>query len=289
MIDAVNSGFTIGQLQEAFPELNIEPDPLGEGRIKIAFGATWKGKPVVLKFVKAALIADSDGSVQIPEQTKREIRALRRMDSPRIAQVVRKPRKVVIGGKTYLSFLERRYSDDTLKTRMSSSLSEEQTVSLVGDLLEAIDVLSDQDLVHRDIKPSNIVFDEQQRAVLLDFDVALHLDLDPLTSDSALGPGTERYAAPEQWIQRGRTTLDFRADLFSVGVVAFEALTGVHPFGYPERGWHERLTQGEVAAGHLDRCCGVSFRDLLLRLLAPEPNQRYRNITLANRDLEMCQ
>lgn len=277
-----------GELQRAFPELVIDQTPLGEGRIKVALGATWNDDRVVLKLVKAALVDDSDGAAQIPERTEREILALAKVDSPRIAQVVRVPEIRTVAGDRYLSFLERRYSNDTLKKRMTPPWPEDRTVDLIGDLLDAVATLSAADLVHRDIKPTNIVFDEQERPVLLDLDAALHQDLDPLTSESLMGPGTEQYAAPEQFVPRGEATLDFRSDLFSIGVVAFETLTGSHPFGHPGQEWHRRLMKGQVAVEQLNDRCGGSLRDLLLRLLLPEPNQRYRKISQAIDDLELC-
>ncbi|WP_419920110.1 protein kinase domain-containing protein [Candidatus Poriferisodalis sp.] len=275
-------------LQGSFPELAVERHPLGEGRIKIAYGATWDGVPVVLKLVKTALVDDSDGAVQIPERTEREILALAKVSSPRVAQVLREPQIRVVDGEKFLSFLEQRYSDDTLLTRMTSEWHEDRVVDLVHDLLDAVAALTAADLVHRDIKPTNIVFDENDRPVLLDLDAALHQDLDPLTSESLTGPGTDRYAAPEQFLPRGQVKPDFRSDLYSVGVVAFEALTGAHPFGHPGEEWYQRMTRGNLDINQLRRRCGRPLQELLARLLLPEPNQRYRKISLAIEDLEHC-
>ena len=275
-------------LQGSFPELEIDRHPLGEGRIKVAYGATWGGTPVVLKLVKAALVDDSDGTVQIPERTEREILALAKVNSTRVARVLRDPEVRVIDDEQFLSFLEQRYSDDTLRTRMSPEWPEDRVVDLIHDLLAAVSALSAADLVHRDIKPTNIVFDEDNRPVLLDLDSALHQDLDPLTSESLTGPGTAQYAAPEQFLLRGQVEIDFRSDLFSIGVVAFEALTGTHPFGYPDEDWYQRMSRGNLDTDQLRGRCRRSLQELLTRLLLPEPNQRYRKIAMAVEELERC-
>ena len=275
-------------LQGSFPELEIDRHPLGEGRIKVAYGATWDGHPVVLKLVKTALVDDSDGAVQIPERTEREILALAKVNSPRIARVMRDPEVRVIDEEQFLSFLEQRYSDETLQTRVTPKWPEDRVVDLIDDLLTAVSALYAAGLVHRDIKPTNIVFDQNDRPVLLDLDAALHQDLDPLTSESLTGPGTEQYAAPEQFLPRGQVKLDFRSDLFSVGVVAFETLTGTHPFGHPAEDWYQRMSKGNLDTDQLRGHCGRSLQELLARLLLPEPNQRYRKITMAIEELERC-
>jgi len=85
-------------------------------------------------------------------------------------------------------------------------------------------------IVHRDIKPGNILLDSSGNFWLIDFGIARHLDLPSLTATAAMfGPHTAGYAAPEQF-RNIKGDIDIRADLFSIGVVIYEALTGGHPF-----------------------------------------------------------
>jgi len=97
---------------------------------------------------------------------------------------------------------------------------------VVGHLLQGLAWLHGQDIVHRDIKPGNIMIalapGGKVMAKIIDIDVALHLALDRLTV-GLFGLGTHQYACVE--VIRG-TGIDARADLYSVGVVLFEAVTG---------------------------------------------------------------
>ena len=85
-------------------------------------------------------------------------------------------------------------------------------------------------IVHRDIKPENLILTHDQLVYFLDFGIARILDMQSLTqSDAAFGPHTPGYAAPEQFNNLKRD-IDSRADLFSLGVVTYECLTGRNPF-----------------------------------------------------------
>lgn len=85
-------------------------------------------------------------------------------------------------------------------------------------------------IVHRDIKPENLILTNDQLVYFLDFGIARILDMQSLTqSDAAFGPHTPGYAAPEQFNNLKRD-IDSRADLFSLGVVTYECLTGRNPF-----------------------------------------------------------
>ena len=102
----------------------------------------------------------------------------------------------------------------------------EESVRLMGELLEAMDFAHEMGIIHRDIKPANVMLDAQRRAKLADFGVARIQD----GTDHSQGGtmvGTPAYMSPEQ-VQGGR--IDRRTDIFSAGTILYEFLTGERPF-----------------------------------------------------------
>ncbi|MGE0539189.1 MAG: serine/threonine-protein kinase [Dehalococcoidia bacterium] len=124
-------------------------------------------------------------------------------------------------------FLDGGYLRTALNARGQIPLAE---VLVLGDsLLEALVEVEAAHLVHRDIKPENIML-PSGRVVLIDFGIARHLDLASLTLDYVPnGPLTPGYAAPEQ-IRNEKGYITVRTDLFAIGVVLYECLTGRNPF-----------------------------------------------------------
>jgi len=188
-------------------------------------------------------------------------------------------------------YTEPYYSGGTLDVHLSDEgpLTEPVAREILIGLLEGVDALwSQKRLVHRDIKPANIALHDGE-PVLLDLGIALHSDRTRLTAPDAPSPKTPAYAAPEQFVPRRLARIDFRTDLFSVGIVSFEAVTGVHPFVIPGEptGLYDRLTSGADMAELEGRGLSAGFCNVVERLLAPTPNRRYRRIEFAKRDLGM--
>ncbi|HVR80984.1 MAG TPA: bifunctional serine/threonine-protein kinase/formylglycine-generating enzyme family protein [Luteimonas sp.] len=94
-------------------------------------------------------------------------------------------------------------------------------------LLAALEYAHARGVVHRDVKAENVLFDEAERPLLADFGIALHKGFGPRVTTAGLAVGSTAYMAPEQ--ARGED-VDSRADLYSVGVLAWEMLTGKLPY-----------------------------------------------------------
>jgi len=103
-------------------------------------------------------------------------------------------------------------------------LSVEAVVRLGLEMADALDHIERQGLVHRDVKPSNIILDPDGKAMLTDFGIAFAATLPRMTQGTM---GTPEFMSPEQ---ADGQTLDIRSDLYSLGVVLYECLTGVVPF-----------------------------------------------------------
>lgn len=105
-----------------------------------------------------------------------------------------------------------------------------EAMDLTEQLLRVIVEMEKRQIVHRDIKPENIIRANDGRWCLIDFGIARALNKNSLTyTEAKMGPHTPGYGAPELF-QYAKHDIDSRADLFSLGVVVFEAVTGKHPF-----------------------------------------------------------
>lgn len=128
-------------------------------------------------------------------------------------------------------------------------------------------------VIHRDIKPGNIMLDDEGFAVVMDFGIAKVKDVDDLTA-SGMTVGTPFYMSPEQFSNRA---LDGRADQYSLGVVAFELLTGRRPFignSIPQilRG-HLLESPPDVRDFRPD--CPAPVAEAVQRMLAKSPEERF--------------
>ena len=161
-------------------------------------------------------------------------------------------------------------------------------------LVEALDYAHRHGVVHRDIKPENIIVTSATANIkVMDFGIARTLrDPDWRADDDWLAEdddgyiaGSPHYMAPEQ--VRGRDT-DARADLYSVGVVLYELLTGATPFrGHDVETLLTRVVKDSVPAPRvIVRDCPQELIELVLRLLAKEPDERYQSAGELLVDLE---
>ncbi|MEJ7746796.1 MAG: bifunctional serine/threonine-protein kinase/formylglycine-generating enzyme family protein [Luteimonas sp.] len=104
---------------------------------------------------------------------------------------------------------------------------EPRVLATLRALLSALDYAHVRDVVHRDVKAENVLFDEAERPLLADFGIALRQTNDPRVTGAGMAVGSTAYMAPEQ--ARGEK-VDRRADVYSVGVLAYEMLMGHLPF-----------------------------------------------------------
>ncbi len=115
----------------------------------------------------------------------------------------------------------------TLAERCSNTFIARDALLLIGELCNALDYAHARGFIHRDIKPDNILFREDDTLVLSDFGIARALQSDTRMTRTGMILGTPRYMSPEQ-IQG--VTLDARSDLYSLGILCFQLLTGQTPF-----------------------------------------------------------
>ena len=131
-----------------------------------------------------------------------------------------------------LYIIEQKVKGTELRKVLESGkrFSLEEAVTFLEQGLEFIACIENRGIVHRDIKPENIIRADDGRIFFLDFGIARILGADSLTRTGAMmGPHTPGYAAPEQF-NNLKKEIDSRADIFSLGVVTYECITGKNPF-----------------------------------------------------------
>lgn len=135
-------------------------------------------------------------------------------------------------GTETLYIIEQKVKGTELRKVLESGkrFSLEEAVTFLEQGLEFIACIENKGIVHRDIKPENIIRADDGRIFFLDFGIARILGADSLTRTGAMmGPHTPGYAAPEQF-NNLKKEINSRADIFSLGVVTYECITGKNPF-----------------------------------------------------------
>ena len=211
-------------IRAAFPQLEIL-ELIGQG----GMGAVYKARQpkldriVALKILPMRLARESS----FAERFEREGRLLARLNHPNIVGVYD------FGQTNGLYYLIMEYVDGVnLRQALGSArFTPQQALNVIPKICEALQFAHDEGVLHRDIKPENILLDTKGRVKIADFGIAKFAGVDDKTGLTATGAmiGTPHYMAPEQ-IERP-AEVDHRADIFSLGVVFYEMLTGELPLG----------------------------------------------------------
>jgi serine/threonine-protein kinase len=186
---------------------------------------------------------------------------------------------VVYEGAETLYVIEQRIGGKELRQHIERG--ERFTLKEAVDFLEQglvfIRQLEEKSIVHRDIKPENIIISTGGKVYFLDFGIARILNMPSLTKTAALaGPHTPGYAAPEQF-NNLKSDIDSRADLFSIGVVTYECLSGKNPFREGATGHLDVLQRTETITPVSFRIHGDTqqqFMGLLSSLMGKLPSRR---------------
>jgi len=231
-------------------------------------GEVWRGtdvtlhRPVAVKLLHDHLSADPD----LVERFRREARAAARLNHPGIVAVYD---TCTDGGRQ--AIVLQLVDGPTLRTYLDrvGVLSDAQTVTLGVTVAEALAVAHDAGVIHRDVKPANILLGPE-RAMVTDFGVAKALDETDHTATGSL-LGSVRYLAPEQVRSEAP---DGRSDVFGLGVVLFECLSGTVPW--------EAATPAATALARLDTPprplppeVSPALAAVVLRCLAVHPDDRF--------------
>ena len=251
----------LDEIRRLFPQFEIL-DLLGAG----GMGAVYRARQPSLDRVVAlkVLPAAGPGDAAFAERFQREARALARLNHPNIVAVYE------FGEAEMLRFFVMEFVDGTNLRQLERAgrLSPREALQIIPQICDALQYAHDQGVVHRDVKPENILVDRRGRVKIADFGLARIVDPDRdgglrLTLENQV-MGTPHYMAPEQ-VERP-LAVDHRADIYSLGVVLYEMLTGDLPLGkFPPPSRKVSLD--------------VRFDDVVLRALENDPALRYQRVS----------
>lgn len=252
-------------LQPHFPQLEIL-QCIGRGGMGVVYKARQKalGRIVALKLLAPGQTKDA----AFAERFAHEARALAALNHPNIVTVY----DFGESGGFYYLLMEYVDGVNLRQAMRGTHLSPEQALAIVPPICEALQYAHEHGIVHRDIKPENLLMDKTGRVKIADFGIAkmlgqqespAHDGKAATSAHSTVLGGTPQYMAPEQGSAGSRA--DHRVDIYSLGVVLYELLTGELPTSKLPM-----PAQGTVTATRLD--------EVVRRALQQDPEQRYQTV-----------
>jgi predicted Ser/Thr protein kinase len=255
------------ELAPLFPQLEML-ELIGKG----GMGAVNKVRQRTLSRLVAVKILPPEigHDASFAERFTREARALARLSHNRIVSIYD------FGQVGDLFYIVMEYVDgaNLRQAAQAGSLTSEQALAIVPQTCEGLQFAHDEGFVHRDIKPENILIDKKGRVKIVDFGLAKLLDQG--ASDHCLTVtrqvlGTLSYMAPEQ--MQGLHAVDHRADIYSLGVVFYELLTG-------------QISMGRFSPPSKRVQVDVKVDEIVLRALEQERERRYQHASEIKSDVE---
>ena len=251
-IEAVDEIFQAGKVVDGF----VLGSEVHRGGMASLYSATKEGidVPILLKIPRVG----RDQPVESLISFETELTILRSLNSPYVPK--------------YLG-------SGNMATRPYIAMERVEVIRIGADLAQAVQSLHAQDAIHLDIKPENILIDDKGKLTLIDFGLSHHDRFpDLLAEEMRKGIGSAPYISPEQ-VTGIRS--DYRSDIFSIGVIMYELLTGELPFGNPQTmsGLRKRVWAQAFPPRAIRKEIPRWLQEVILRCLEPRAADRYQSAT----------
>lgn len=242
---------------------------LGRGGMGAVYRATETatGRPVAVKVLHPSMVAQGDMLARF----EREARVMSRLNHPNLVPLL------ALEHDGDVHFLVMRYAEgESLSTRLKERgrHTVREALPILAQLGSALDYLHARGIVHRDVKPANVILSAAGHVTLLDFGISRPLDSSLTRAGAVLG--TPQYMAPEQAIG---DTVDHRADLYALGLIAYHLVTGEPPFGKTDtfEAIRRHLFETPQLASEKSAAVSEALARVLARALAKKPSERYES------------
>ena len=254
-------------LARLFPNLEII-GLVGQGGMGAVYKARQPGldRMVALKILPPEVGRDPT----FAERFAREARALARLSHNNIVSVYDSGQT----GGLYYFVMEFIDGVNLRQALLAGQMTPEKALAIVPQICDALQYAHEEGIIHRDIKPENVLLDKKGRIKVADFGLAKlvgHMPADISLTGTSQAMGTMHYMAPEQMEQP--QTVDHRADIYSLGVVFYELLTG-------------RLPLGRFALPSERVQIDIRLDEVVLKTLEREPQHRYQRVSEVKTDMD---
>ena len=255
---------------------------LGHG----GMGAVYQAKDRELDRVVALKVIRPDlaGRPDILQRFKQELILARQVTHKNVIRIFD------LGEADGIKFITMQFIEgQDLKTLLvqKGKFAVEEAVGIVQQVCLALEAAHAEGVVHRDLKPQNIMVDEQGKVSVMDFGIARSVEFGGMTQTGAL-MGTPEYMSPEQ--VRGER-VDARSDLFTLGIILCELLTGQMPYQADTTMalMFKRTQERAVPPAQLDPSVPQPVSDIVAKCLEIDPSRRYQSAQQILNDLEIWQ
>ncbi len=258
---------------------------LGKGAMGIVYKARDPliNREIAIKTVRFDLISDEVEKEEVMQRFMREAQSAGSLTHPNIITIYD------VGREEDLTYIVMQLIEGPSLQKLISSaerLTTPEVINLMVQVCDGLDYAHKFGIVHRDMKPGNILLDKLGKPYICDFGVA-RIDTSTLTQ-AGTAVGTPSYMSPEQVMGK---KVDKRSDIFSLGCILYEVLTGRRPFEAESITTviYKIINENPPALKEFKKGLPVGFEHIISKALAKDPNDRYQSCSQLAADLRDLQ